>query len=109
MLVPDHLPDVYTDLRRAHPEVAEALDRLGEVTSSGGPLDARSVRLIKLGIAAGALAEGAVRSHARRAIADGIHADEVRQVALLAITTRGFPAAVAVWGWIDEVLAGVEG
>jgi hypothetical protein len=25
-------------------------------------------------------------------------------VVLLALTTRGFPAAVAAWGWIQEVL-----
>ena len=105
----DHLPDVYTDLRVAHPEVAEALDRLGELTSANGPLDDRTVRMVKLGIAAGAQAEGAVRSHARRALADGVSPDELRQVALLAITTRGFPAAVAVWGWIDEVLAAEDG
>jgi hypothetical protein len=28
---------------------------------------------------------------------------DVRQVALCAITTRGFPAAVAALGWIDDV------
>ena len=105
----DHIPDVYTDLRAAHPEVAAALDRLGELTSTTGPLDDRTVRLVKLGIAEGAQAEGAVRSHARRALADGVSPDELRQVALLAITTRGFPAAVAAWGWIDEVVAAEGG
>ncbi|MDZ7679554.1 MAG: carboxymuconolactone decarboxylase family protein [Acidimicrobiales bacterium] len=105
----DHIPEVYTDLRGAHPEIAEALDRLGELTSATGPLDDRTVRLVKLGIAAGAQADGAVRSHARRALADGISPDELRQVALLTITTRGFPAAVAAWGWIDEVIAAEGG
>jgi hypothetical protein len=46
-----------------------------------------------------------VRSHTRRAIAAGATPEEVLQVALLAITTCGFPTAIAGLGWVDEVLA----
>ena len=60
---------------------------------------------MKLGLAVGAGAEGAVRSNARKAVAAGATAAEVRQVGLLAITTCGFPGAIAGIGWIDEVLA----
>ena len=102
----DHyLPSVYVSVRDRFPEVAGALDALGEATQAAGPLDERTQRLVKLGIAVGALAEGAVRSNARRAIAAGATADEVLQVAMLAVSTRGFPAAVAAVAWIDEVLA----
>jgi alkylhydroperoxidase/carboxymuconolactone decarboxylase family protein YurZ len=100
----DYLPDVYERFRTTHPEVVAALDRLGAATEAGGPLDERTQRLVKLGIAVGALAEGAVRSNARRARVVGATPEEIRQVALLAITTRGFPAAIAALGWIDEVL-----
>jgi hypothetical protein len=44
-----------------------------------------------LGVAIGAQAEGAVRSHARRALAENMTPDEVRHVGLLALTTIGFP------------------
>ncbi len=60
---------------------------------------------MKLGLAVGALAEGAVCSNIRKALAAGATEDDVRQVALLAITTNGFPTAIAALGWIDEVLA----
>lgn len=60
--------------------------------------------LTSLGIAIGALAEGSVRSNARRALAAGASSDDIRQVALCAITTRGFPTAIAALGWIDEVI-----
>jgi alkylhydroperoxidase/carboxymuconolactone decarboxylase family protein YurZ len=70
-----------------------------------GPLDARSARFVKLGVAIGAQAEGAVRSHARRALAENMTPDEVRHVGLLALTTIGFPHTVAGLGWIDEVIA----
>jgi alkylhydroperoxidase/carboxymuconolactone decarboxylase family protein YurZ len=90
---------------RDDPGVAETLDGLGAGNETAGPLDRRSQRLVKLGIAIGDLAEGAVRSNVRRALAAGATPDEVRHVALLAITTTGFPTAVASLGWIEEVLA----
>ena len=100
----EYLPDVYLRLRSRFPTVAAALDSLGEATASACGLDERTQRLVKLGIAIGASAEGAVRSNTRRALAAGASPEEVLQVAVLAITTRGFPAAVAAFSWIEEVL-----
>jgi alkylhydroperoxidase/carboxymuconolactone decarboxylase family protein YurZ len=54
-------------------------------------------------MAIGAEAEGAVRSNVRKAIEHGATLDEVRAVALGAITTCGFPTAIAALGWIEEV------
>ena len=103
-----HLPDVYLGFREDYPAVAEALDGLGEAVDGAGPLDERSARLVKLGLAVGALAEGAVKSNARKALAAGASAGEVRQVGILAITTCGFPSAIAGVGWIDEVLQATD-
>jgi 4-carboxymuconolactone decarboxylase len=99
-----HLPDVYVRFRERSPGVAKALDGLVEAVDVAGPLDERTARLVKLGLAIGAAAEGSVRSNVRKALAAGATADEVRQVALLAITTCGFSLAIAGAGWIDEVL-----
>jgi len=104
----DYLPDVYVDFRKDYPDVAAALDRLGEVADAAGSLDERTARLVKLGLAVGAASQGAVRSNARKALAAGATPAELRHVGLLAITTCGFPAAIAGIGWIDEVLAAVE-
>lgn len=101
----EHLPNVYLRFRDGYPKVAAALDGLGESTDGAGPLDERTARLVKLGLAIGASAEGAVRSNARKALAAGATAEEIRHVALLGVTTCGFPAAIAGFGWIDEVLA----
>ena len=103
----NYLPDVYVRFREFHPGVAEALDRLGAATEEG-PLDERSQRLVKLGIAIGAEAEGAVRSNVRKALALGVTADEIYHVAMLAITTAGFPKAIAAMRWIDQVLSAPE-
>ena len=102
--VSDYLPAIYIRVREQYPEVAGALDQLARVSDGAGPLDDRSCRLVRLGIAIGALAEGAVRSNARKALDAGVTPDEIRHAAILAITTRGFPAAVAALGWIDEAL-----
>ena len=101
----DYLPDVYVRFRERYPGVAQSLDVLGEATQDAGGLDARSQRLVKLGIAIGALAEGAVRSNVRKARAVGMSGEDIRQAALLAISTAGFPTAIAAMAWIEEVLA----
>ena len=101
----DYLPGIYVRFRDDYPEVAAALDGLGEAADGAGPLDERTARLVKLGLAVGGLAEGSVKSNARKALAAGATPEEVRQVAMLAITTCGFPTAIAGIGWIDEVLA----
>ena len=103
----DHLPDVYLGFREDYPAVATALDGLGEAVDAAGPLDERAARLVKLGLAVGALAEGAVKSNARKALAAGATPDDVRQVGILANTTCGFPTAIAGLGWIGEVLKAV--
>jgi 4-carboxymuconolactone decarboxylase len=100
----DYLPDTYTDFRSRYPQVASALDGVGAAVDVCGPLDAKTMRLVKLALAVGASAEGAVRSNARKALAQGAGEEEIRQVAAAAITTLGFPRAVAALGWIDEVL-----
>jgi 4-carboxymuconolactone decarboxylase len=99
----DHLPEIYTSFRQDYPGVADAQAQLAEAVASSGGLDQATLRLVKLGIAVGALAEGSVRSNVRQALAAGVAIADVRQVALCAITTRGFPAAVAALGWIDDV------
>ena len=101
----DYLPDVYIRFRERYPEVARSLDELGQATEAAGGLDTRAQRLVKLGIAIGALAEGAVRSNVRKARAVGVTDDELRQTAVLAISTAGFPTAIAAAAWIEEVLA----
>ena len=102
----EYLPDAYTSFRSEFAAVAEALDGVGAAVDESGPLDPKTMRLVKLALAIGVGAEGAVRSNVRKARAEGAGADEIRQVAVAAITTMGFPATVAALGWIDEVLVG---
>jgi|SRR5471030_3253140 4-carboxymuconolactone decarboxylase len=99
----DHLPDIYQSFRADFPSVAQAQDSFAKSVADAGPMDERTRRLVKLGIAVGAVSEGAVRSAARKALAAGASEAELEQVALMAISTRGFPSAIAALGWLREV------
>jgi alkylhydroperoxidase/carboxymuconolactone decarboxylase family protein YurZ len=94
---------------RAHREFVRRFPGLGrawEIASHAGldgPLDEKTSRLVKLGIALGSLREGAVHSAVRKAVAAGVSARELEQVVALAATTLGFPATVAVDSWIHDL------
>ena len=99
-----YLPDTYKGFKQQFPEVAKAYDELAVKCHGWGPLDAKTRRLIKLGIAIGLNSEGGVRSHARRALDEGITTDELRHAVLVALTTAGFPTMIAAMKWVDEVI-----
>ena len=107
MSIDESLPPIVEGLTRTHPELWEAYNRLGQAAAEAGPLDARAERLVKLAIAVGAGREGAVHSHVRRALGVGLSRDEIRHVAFLAITTVGWPAAIAALSWIEDLLEGL--
>jgi alkylhydroperoxidase/carboxymuconolactone decarboxylase family protein YurZ len=99
----EELPSGAGEVARAYPAVWEAYAALGKATAEAGPLDARTRRLVKLALSIGASSEGAVHSHTRRAIAEGVSKKELKQVAVLAIATLGFPQAVKGLTWIEDI------
>jgi alkylhydroperoxidase/carboxymuconolactone decarboxylase family protein YurZ len=82
------------------PKLGEAWEAVHEA-GRDGPLDARTARLVKLGIAVGAMREGAIHSSVRKALAEGITRQEIEQVVALAAGTLGLPSTVAVHTWIS--------
>ena len=102
----DRLPDVVEAFRTQHPKVWEAYERLGAAAAEAGPLDEKTVRLCKLALAIGLGSEGAVHSHARRALRAGLSAEAVEQVATLAVTTIGWPRFMQAHSWIRDVTSG---
>lgn len=99
----EYLPGIYTQFTESFPDVAEAHGALARTIRDRNPFDDKTDRLIKLAVAVGAEAEGAVRSNVRKALGAGATLDEIHSVALAAITTYGFPSAVAALGWIEDV------
>lgn len=97
------LPAAAGDIKKNYPDLWDAYAGLGKAAATAGPLDKKAQRLVKLGLAIGARSEGAVHSHTRRALAEGVSADEIRHAALLAVTTLGFPQAIAALSWIEDI------
>ena len=101
----DYLPEVYQQFEKRFPAVKETFDALGAAEHEAGPLGEKERRLVKLGIAAGAESEGAVRSHVRKLLGIGASEEEILHAIVLALTTIGFPATNAALGWAEEVLS----
>ena len=98
-----YLPELYTGFRHQFPAVDAAYEALALACHEAGPLDEKTRRLVKLGIAVGAQSEGAVRSHARKAMEAGATREEVRHAVLLALTTIGFPHMSAALRWVEGI------
>lgn len=98
------LPKAFETFRRRYRSVYEAYETLGGAAHEAGPLDQKSRELVKLGMAIGGRLEGAVRSHAQRALEAGATPQEIEHVVLLAVTTSGFPTAVAAFMWVEDLL-----
>jgi alkylhydroperoxidase/carboxymuconolactone decarboxylase family protein YurZ len=98
-----YVPAIYARLRADYPGAMRAYDALSDALHTAGPLGDRDRRLVKLALAVGAEAEGAVRSHVRKALDDGITPAEVEHAVVLGITTIGLPSTVAALDWAREV------
>ncbi len=96
-------PKMYQRFVRRYPKLSQAWDLMAE-QGQEGPLDGKTVRLVKLGIAIGAMREGAVHSNVRKGEAIGITTEEMEQVVALAASTLGLPATVAAFSWLQDVL-----
>ena len=99
----ERLPGFLNRVIAEYPEVWRAYQQLSSAAAGAGPLDGRSQRLVKLALAIGARSEGAVHSHARRGLREGIPAAELLQVPLLAISSIGWSAAMATLAWVRDV------
>jgi 4-carboxymuconolactone decarboxylase len=96
-------PQAHEEFVARYPQLRDAWELI-HAAGEGGPLDAKSVRLLRLAVAIGALREGAVHSNARKALAEGISAAEIEQVVAIAAGTLGLPATVAVHTWVRDHL-----
>ncbi|HJN31027.1 MAG TPA: carboxymuconolactone decarboxylase family protein [Candidatus Latescibacteria bacterium] len=103
MSEPTRPPKMYQRFVEQYPKLGQAWDLIAD-QGADGPIDERTQRLIKLGIAMGAMRTGAVHSGVRKALALGITEEELEQVVALAAGTLGMPSTVANYSWVRDVL-----
>ena len=94
----------YHKMKERHPQLLEAVEALGTAVAKAGPLSEKARQLVQLAAAAAIRSEGAVHSHARRAVQAGASVEEVRHTIMLLTSTIGFPTVVAAMTWADDVL-----
>lgn len=102
------LPQPVENFKDEYAEVWKAFKQLGDSCHNAGPLDEKTRRLVKVALAIGASLEGATHSAVRNAIAAGLTPEEIRHVAVLGITTLGFPNTMRALTWIGDCLDSSE-
>ena len=100
-----YLPEIFKKFMERHSEIADAYRKVGDLCTEAGPIDLKTQHLIQLGVSIGMASKGGVRSHARRALDLGATKEEITQAVLMSMTIVGFPAMIAAYGWIDELLS----
>lgn len=103
MTKPSKPPKAFTAFTGKYPRLAQAWELIAE-EGKNGPLDERTQRLVKLGVAMGAMRQGAVHSGVRKALALGVSREELEQAVALAAGTLGMPSTVAVFTWVQDEL-----
>jgi 4-carboxymuconolactone decarboxylase len=103
MAEPAGPPQTYFDFIARYPALQAAWDKVHEAERQG-PLDEQTIRLVKLGVAIGAMKEGAVHAGVRKALAAGVAPAAIEQLVALSASTIGLPSAVAIFSWMREHL-----
>jgi len=97
-------PRTYDAFVSRFPTLGRAWELLRQGAGDAGPLDDRTLTLVKLAITVGAQKEGALHSAVRKALATGITREEIEQTIATAASTIGLPSTVATWTWARDVL-----
>jgi AhpD family alkylhydroperoxidase len=98
------LPKQYESIKKRFSAYFQAVDNLGKVTRRAGPIDKKTSQLIQLAAAAAFRSEGAVHSHAKRALEAGAKPAEIYHAIILLTSTIGFPNVSAALSWADDVM-----
>jgi 4-carboxymuconolactone decarboxylase len=98
------IPSSYLAMHDAQPEMMAAYEKLGKACTAAGPLDRKTISLVKLAISMSAGLEGGVHSHTRKATQAGCTRDELLHVAHLLTPTIGFPTMMRARSWVLDVV-----
>jgi len=97
-------PHQYESIKKRYKDLFRAVGNLGKAVRKAGPIDEKTSHLIQLAAAAAIRSEGAVHSHARRALEAGATKEEVYHAVILLTSTIGFPTVSATLSWVDDII-----
>ena len=96
-------PQAHKDFIAKYPQLGEAWELIAEAGQQGS-LDEKTIRLLKLAAAIGAMREGSVHASVRKAVALGISRTDIEQVVAVAASVLGLPSVVATHTWVQDEL-----
>ncbi|MBT8766969.1 carboxymuconolactone decarboxylase family protein [Metapseudomonas boanensis] len=96
--------ETYRRFKSRFPDYFKAVEALGATVHRAGPLDERTIQLTQLAAAAAIRSEGAVHSHARRALEAGASLEDIHHALLVLTSTIGFPTVIAAMSWVEDVV-----
>ncbi|MCE7734357.1 MAG: carboxymuconolactone decarboxylase family protein [Candidatus Heimdallarchaeota archaeon] len=102
------IPERYKEVKKQYPELFAHYEQLGESTFKAGPLEAKSVNLVKLAFAAAVGMEGATHAHTRKCIANGFTPEELRHAIICGVTTLGMPTMMRALSWVDDEIKKIK-
>ena len=91
-------------LRTLFPMVSEAYEAMALAAKDAGPLDPRSVALLKVALSVGRGSWRGTHAHARKALEAGVAPAELRHLAAVALPTIGLAASLDALRWIEETI-----
>jgi alkylhydroperoxidase/carboxymuconolactone decarboxylase family protein YurZ len=97
-------PEWFLSIKEKHKKYIATLEELGKVAREEGPLDDKTAHLIQLAASTSIRSEGAVHSHARRALEAGAKPDEIYHAVILLTSTIGFPTVSAALSWVEDII-----
>ncbi len=100
----NNYPKHYEKIKSDFNSYIDAVENLGQIAKTSGPIEEKTALLIQLAAAAAVRSEGSVHSHVRRLIEVGATTDEIRHALILITCTIGFPNVIASLSWADDIL-----
>ncbi len=94
---------------KTHPKVWEAHQMLGIACKDSGPLDNKTLELIKIGISGARENMTSFKTHVRQALREGARKDEVEHAILQLLPVTGINTMMMELLWAREVIADEKG
>ncbi len=100
------MPETLDRFKKQFSEVWEAYEDLRDSCDNHGPLDRRTVELIKIAVSSALNREGGVVAHVSQARKAGASPEEIHQAILITMALTGFPVTLASLSVATKYLEG---
>ena len=98
------MPETLESFKRAFPHAWATYEQLRDTCDKDGPLDGKTVELVKIGISAALGHEGGLIAHVSQAKKAGASDEEVYHAILVSTGLAGFSSVLGAFGTANKFL-----